>query len=39
MFIQDNYNALCAFANMEIDGPDFFDIIKGYKYKVDGFNK
>ena len=39
MFIQDNYNALCAFANMEIDGPDFFDIIKDYKYKVDGFNK
>lgn len=33
MFIQDNYNALCAFANMEIDGPDFFDIIKDYKYK------
>ena len=33
MFIQDNYNALCAFADMEIDGPDFFDIIKDYKYK------
>ena len=28
-FIKDNYNTLCAFANMEIDGPEFFDIIEG----------
>ena len=28
-FIKDNYNSLCAFANMEIDGPEFFDIIEG----------
>lgn len=34
MFIRDNYKALCAFADMEIDGPDFFNIIKNYKYKV-----
>lgn len=34
MFIQDNYNALCAFANMEIDGPDFFDIIKTISIKL-----
>ena len=27
-FIKDNYDSLCAFANMEIDGPEFFDIIE-----------
>lgn len=37
MFIKDNYGALCAFANMEIDGPDFFDIIKDYKQKVNSY--
>jgi hypothetical protein len=31
MFIKDNYDSLCAFANMEIDGPEFFDIIESYK--------
>lgn len=31
MFIKDNYDALCSFANMEIDGPYFFDIIESYK--------
>lgn len=31
MFIEENYDSLCAFANMEIDGPDFFDIIESYK--------
>jgi hypothetical protein len=29
MFIKDNYDSLCAFVNMEIDGPEFFDIIEG----------
>lgn len=31
MFIKDNYDSLCAFANMEIDGPEFFDIVESYK--------
>ena len=33
-FIKDNYDVLCAFANMEIDGPDFYDIIESYKNKA-----
>ena len=37
MFIKDNYDVLLAFANMDIDGPDFFDIVKDYKHKVESY--
>lgn len=34
LFIRENYDALHAFADMVIDGPDFFDIVNNFKQSL-----